>query len=591
MNGAADIIAERAEMIAQAVAVRISAEPERSAMLGMTHVIAEILRSAATPDLSLFAPLHERPEIASRLLWAVAWTCIEKLCELLSEDDARQSAERIRSAVREALATNQPTSWPTTAVKRSDSDGSLRASISRLGDAVVTLDPTGRLYIDTDEDAGILNICKQSEPESLSLFEFFAPETAILCEQAIAAGQPWAIDGCWFDSSFRRHAARFAGTPMGPSGSTCQEILVRPSPAAGQDSTLVPDCESVLKHIPIGIISTDKDGAIASANGRAVAMIGSGEAARLDGQLIETLLGDSEVPASQAIAMALKEGKEGRVRFIGKTPFGMTLDCDLVVNPLRDPADGIAGLELFLVDAPSQTALSRKLLQTEKLSALGEIVAGVAHELNNPLTGILGYAQLIQSMDLDEKTRSRFEQISIEAQRCRKIVQGLLGFSRYYDAEKVVADLNEVLSNVVSLREYQLRVDSIELALDLAHHLPNVEIDQHEMQRVFLNIINNAQQALSTVADRTKRFKVRSWESSGEVCVSFEDNGPGIPPEHQTKIFDPFFSTKDVGEGTGLGLSVAYGVVRDHGGRIDVETKAGNGTTFTLVLPVSQTDE
>ncbi len=591
VNEAAQIIAERAEALAQAAAAQTSAESEQAAMVGAVHAIAETLRSESAPDPSLFTPLHDQPAIASRLHWGVAWACIEKLNELLHPNGAQEIAKRIRGVAREVAESDRALSPPAVASGGSDSGATLRASISRLGGSVVTLHPSGALCFGSDEEAKTLGIHNEVGRTCRSLYEFFAPETATQCEQAVASGKPWQINGSYFDDSSHRCAARFAGTPMGPSGSALHEIIVLPSREVRSSSPAEREYTSLLKHIPIGIISAGKDGAILRANRRAAAMMGSGEASRLEGQSVGAVLGDSDSLSRKAIDLALNKGKEGRVRLVGKTPFGITLDCDLVVTPQHDAAGEVTGVEVFLVDAPEQTALSRSLLHTEKLSALGEIVGGVAHELNNPLTGILGYAQLLQSMDLDEKTRSRLEQISLEAQRCRKIVQGLLGFSRHYEAEKVVTGLNEVISDVVALREYQIRVDAIEVALDLTRSLPRVEIDPHEMQRVFLNIINNAHYALLKVDDRPRRFTIRSWESNGDACVSFEDNGPGIPLEDQTRIFNPFFTTKDVGEGTGLGLSVAYGVVRDHGGRIDLESKVGEGATFTVVLPISETPE
>lgn len=299
------------------------------------------------------------------------------------------------------------------------------------------------------------------------------------------------------------------------------------------------------------------------------------------GLYIVDLFRDDAEAVRMALQTARKESRDSKDRYTIRTRFGAALDCDVEVH--FDAESG--AMEVFMTDASEQTAMYQSLMQTEKLSALGEIVAGVAHELNNPLTGVMGYAQLLLTSDIRGKSRFRLEQIMSEALRCKKIVEGLLGFSRHQESHKAIQDLNAALMSVVTLREYQLRVDGIELNLELDDDLPMAQFDAHNMERVFLNIINNAHHALRQSDEGKRSLTIRTVARNGEVSCAFEDTGPGIPKKTQGRIFEPFFTTKKVGEGTGLGLSLSFGIMKDHEGRIEVESTEGSGTTMTIYLP------
>ena len=227
-----------------------------------------------------------------------------------------------------------------------------------------------------------------------------------------------------------------------------------------------------------------------------------------------------------------------------------------------------------------------RLLQSEKLSAIGKLVAGVAHELNNPLTGILGYAQLLQRQSSGGENAKALERICNEALRSKRIVQNLLTFARRQRTAKTPTDINKILERTLELRSYQMSLDNIEVVIDLQPHLPLLQADFHQLQQVFLNIIINSHQAMKG-SKKKGRLTVRSQKREGHVCVDIEDNGPGIPASLRERIFDPFFTTKEVGGGTGLGLSICYGIVEEHGGRIAVESETGTGVGahFTIELP------
>ncbi len=229
-------------------------------------------------------------------------------------------------------------------------------------------------------------------------------------------------------------------------------------------------------------------------------------------------------------------------------------------------------------------AVQARLLESEKLSALGMLVSGVAHELNNPLTSVIGYAQLLLEKDPDADRKRMLGRVDSEASRARRIVQNLLTFARNHKTEKKPTDINAVLDQVLDLRAYELRVENIELVRRLSPGLSLVLADPHQIHQVLLNLLTNAEHAVRAVP-RRGRITVETTEREGRVRLAVTDNGQGIAAENLGKLFVPFFTTKEVGQGTGLGLSICYGIVREHGGRIHVESREGEGASFVVELP------
>ena len=227
-----------------------------------------------------------------------------------------------------------------------------------------------------------------------------------------------------------------------------------------------------------------------------------------------------------------------------------------------------------------------QLIQSEKLSGIGEFVAGVAHELNNPLTSVMGFSELLAKADADPQHKRFLEMINKSAQRCHKIVQSLLSFARRRAPERKLSSINELVESAVEFLQYQLRTSNIEVSTRLDPYLPKAMVDPHQIQQVFLNIINNARQAIE--GHQPKGFIQIRTETCGDlVRISFQDNGPGIEERNLSRVFDPFFTTKEVGKGTGLGLSLCYGMVKEHGGAITVRSRPGEGATFVIDLPLA----
>lgn len=225
-----------------------------------------------------------------------------------------------------------------------------------------------------------------------------------------------------------------------------------------------------------------------------------------------------------------------------------------------------------------------QLLRSAKLASMGELVAGIAHEINNPLTGILMFASLsARTPDLPQQVKDNLDLIVSETGRCAKIVRGLLEFARESIPEKRPDSINRVIEHTLELVSQQAIFQDIEICCDCAHQLPDIEIDADQLQQVFFNMFINAGQAMPSGGSLT--IKTRMIREENEIQVTVRDSGSGIDEENLKRIFDPFFSTKSQ-KGFGLGLSVSYGIIRNHGGRVDVESEVGQGTCFTVHLPV-----
>lgn len=229
-----------------------------------------------------------------------------------------------------------------------------------------------------------------------------------------------------------------------------------------------------------------------------------------------------------------------------------------------------------------------QMIHTEKLASLGRMAAGVAHELNSPLTGIVTFAHLmLQRIPPENKmNREDLEVIIEQAERCSKIIKGLLGFSRALPAEKSDIRINDTIRHVIDMVKNQAKFHNIKIITNLSPDLPEIKGDASQLQQVYMNLLINAADAMNDRGEIRIATRMIKKDGVDYIEIEFTDNGPGIPEEYMGRLFEPFFTTKPVGKGTGLGLSVSHGIVRKHGGHIIVKSKVGEGTTFLIRLPV-----
>ena len=246
-------------------------------------------------------------------------------------------------------------------------------------------------------------------------------------------------------------------------------------------------------------------------------------------------------------------------------------------------------------DRRRSVKVENRLLQSEKQASVGRLAAGVAHEINNPLTGVLTFTRLLlKSEDMTEKSRSHLQKIAESTVRIRKIVKGLLDFSRQTELDRESTDINKLLNSTISLMENQALVKGVSIEFNSGENLPDVILDRSQIQGVFMNIIINALDSIEsggTIVVSTGISMSASDTDQKGLEISISDTGCGISPEDLDRLFEPFFTTKEVGKGTGLGLAVSFGIVQRHGGTIRVQSEVGRGSTFTIWIPIEEKRE
>jgi PAS domain S-box-containing protein len=335
------------------------------------------------------------------------------------------------------------------------------------------------------------------------------------------------------------------------------------------------------------IFTVDADGRFTAVNRSLERGVGMTRG-ELIGEPASTVVDPRDHGAAGALLRETFQGQRGRGSLRYRARDGEVRHGSVITSPIIEHGK-ITGVLGIMRDVTDDQRLAEQLLQQEKLAAIGQLVSGVAHELNNPLAGVMAYAELLiasPSAIQDPEARRALETIRHEAMRASKIVSHLLTFARRQPAERVEVELNGIIEDTLELRRYAIRTAQIELDVSLDPALPRTWADPFQLQQVLLNLLGNAEQAL-TEWTGARRIGVRSWREAGRLLIAVSDTGPGIPVGQRDRIFNPFFTTKPVGEGTGLGLSISDGIVREHGGRIRVESQPGEGATFVVDLPIA----
>ena len=343
----------------------------------------------------------------------------------------------------------------------------------------------------------------------------------------------------------------------------------------------------ILNHTQSLIAVIDTAGLVSYANRRCCEVAGS-EECDLVGSRLENIVLPSHRPVLRGAIECVLEGKAvNNLELPLARERHMIGSFSVNLSPMRSPSGEVNSLVAAMTDITDVATLQAKLMHTEKMAAVGQLVSGVAHEVNNPLTAILGFADLLlENPELNNQVKDDLQVIVQESQRTREIVQNLLSFARQTPPEKQRVDIHQVLRRTISLRAYDMSSHNIELIEQFESTLPEIVGDAHQLQQVFLNILNNACDAVRET-ERRGRIVVTTSHVADLVEIQFRDNGTGI--RHPERIFDPFFTTKEVGKGTGLGLSICYGIVREHSGEIVCcNNRDSEGATFSIRLPLMQ---
>jgi len=331
--------------------------------------------------------------------------------------------------------------------------------------------------------------------------------------------------------------------------------------------------DSVVDAIPLALCTVDAAGRLERANRACLELLGVAAAAALGRPWTEVMPENWREAIHAALAAPAPSEIVLRVgsRAIGVTAFPLAA------------ATG-RGAVLLFEDQTEWRGLQDRLIQSEKLSAIGQLIAGVAHDLNNPLTSVVGFADfLAEAADTPPRIREPLRVVQQEAERASKIVKNLLGFARRQETRQR-AGLEPILEATVGLFRNQLSGDAVALELVLEADLPDLDLNPNQIQQVFVNLIQNAAHAIvATGRAGTIRIRARRWMNG--VAIDIADDGIGMTPDVVPRVFEPFFTTKPEGQGTGLGLSICQGIAKEHGGRISLVTAPGQGSAFTVELP------
>jgi len=268
---------------------------------------------------------------------------------------------------------------------------------------------------------------------------------------------------------------------------------------------------------------------------------------------------------------------------------GNLIVFEISAIPFFDSDGNFKGFVGINKDITERKRMQEQLIIADRLASVGELASGIAHELNNPLTGVIGFAQIVLEKDIPDSIKRDMQVVYSEAQRAAQVVKNILTFARKHPPAKQLMSINSIIEKVLELRAYEQRVNNIQVNAQFAPDLPEVMADYFQLQQVFLNIIINAEYFMIE-AHNGGNLTITTERVEDTIKASFADDGPGISEENLGHLFDPFFTTKEVGSGTGLGLSICHGIVAEHGGRIYAESEPGKGATFIVELPIGADD-
>jgi len=342
-----------------------------------------------------------------------------------------------------------------------------------------------------------------------------------------------------------------------------------------------------IESIPQGVTVSDLNGKILQVN-NAVLQLHGYSRQELIGRNAFTLIAEEDrAQAMDNLKKTFETGRSGTLEYTFTRRDGSTFPAQLSAALIKDGSGKPIGFVAVTEDISDRKKMQEQLILTERLASIGQLAAGMAHELNNPLTGIIGLSDMLLEKDLPKNTKEDVVTINKEARRTANVVQGLLAFTREQGTEKVLVDINNIIRQVLRLRSYEQRAKNIEVDALLDPALPQVMGNGTQLQQVFINIVINAEQAM-VGAHGMGKLTIATERVGDKVRASITDDGPGISPDNMKKLFTPFFTTKGVGKGTGLGLSICHGIVTEHGGKLYAESELAKVTAFVVELPIGK---
>jgi len=480
---------------------------------------------------------------------------------------------------------------------RIPTDAAFNAVFDTSSEALVLVDAAGVIQRANQRGRELLRLKDASQRAGLGDFLCGPPEQIKSFWANVIPGRLPALEAL-LPSGFPIRITLRAIVPGPGHLLLCMEESPMVSRADAKSRHLEAELRSLLDSLQVGVVFVDPTGAIRFSNARFGQLFGltAGDLGAMAGfDALHELLAERFRDAN-----GLSAPWKSYVSGLGvpvRDELELTRPARRVLErfsrPVLDAEGRSVGWFEVYSDVTGERQTQSKTLQTEKMVALGQLVSGIAHELNNPLTAIMGYAQLLLGHGLAPPQLSEAKKVYEEAERARRIVKNLLYFARRNVPERTRVDINEIVQRTVALRSYELKIENIIVEYDLAAGLPQTMADPYQLQQVVLNLLVNAEQALleergqGHVWIKTSRSVPRLAHRGGDrILLEVSDDGPGIPPDIASRIFDPFFTTKGAGVGTGLGLSIVYGIVHQHGGEVTFENQPGPGAKFVVEFPV-----
>jgi signal transduction histidine kinase/CheY-like chemotaxis protein len=478
-------------------------------------------------------------------------------------------------------------------------DGAFNAIFDSSGEALVIIDPSGMIQRANPRARELLRLKNANHLAALDNLLAGPPadKLASLWANPVSSARAQSLDVS-LSSGFPVRIVLRAVLSGSHNLVLCMEDGSIVQRADAKWRQLEAELQSVLDSVHVGIVLLDPSGRIRFSNARFGQLFGLGVRDLREASDFDTL---HELIAKRfhdpAAFRAPWNSYLGGVGEPGHDELELTRPVRRVLERFYRPVLDTQGRHMgwceLYSDVTGERQIQSKLLQTEKMAALGQLVSGIAHELNNPLTAIIGYAQLLLGHGLKVDQLSEAKKVYQQAERARRIVKNLLYFARENKPERSRVDLNEIVQRTLALRSYELKIENILVESELDSNLPQTMADPYQLQQVVLNLVVNAEQAL--LEERGQgRVRIRTSHSArrpgprtaGSILLEVSDDGPGIPPVISSRIFEPFFTTKPPGVGTGLGLSIVYGIVQQHGGEVTFENQHGAGVKFLVELPV-----